>query len=184
MVCAVKGSCPRQSRIECLVNGVAISCTIDTGSPISLISKELANDLNLGISRQHDFHNLQGVSGTRLSVVGVSRDVPIKINEQTFETDLVVVSNVNKATILLGLHSISSSGLILYFASGKVSTNVESSSNRLVSKIEADGNYKIKPLSTTIIFAKVDLVQPTETTSEFSCTDLILKRQDTLKMIR
>ena len=159
-----------------MINGTPTIAVLDTGSPISLLSNELAISLKLSYSSQTSFPNLQGVSGTRLNILGKTRNVSLQIENTVFKIDLLVISNIMKTTLLLGLDFIRGSGLILDFAKGKLISDVGPLSQKLVSKIEANGQYTVKPLSTALVYAKSNI--PKDTQEEFSCTELILKKRN------
>ena len=126
----------RQPRIKCLVNGETAIAILDTGSPISLVSNELATNFRLRYSNQSTFPTLQGVSGTHLNVLGISKDVSLEIEGCTFKLDLLIISNIHKSTLLLGLDFIRGSGLILDFAKEKIKTDPQSEFCKPLSKLK------------------------------------------------
>ena len=161
-----------------MINGTPTIAVLVTGSPISLLSNELAISLKLAYSSQTSFPNLQGVSGTRLNILGKTRNVSLQIENTVFKIDLLVISNIMTTTLLLGLDFIRGSGLILDFTKGKLISDVGPLSQKLVSKIEANGQYTVKPLSTALVYAKVQSNKPKDIHEEFSCTELVLKKRN------
>ena len=104
---------------------------MDTGSPISIVSRHLADTFSLNYREKSKLTNLKGVSGTQLNVLGITRDVTIKIENIAFKIELTVIENIAKSTLLLGLDFIKIRGLILDFASGKL-TKSKVNSHKLV----------------------------------------------------
>ena len=163
-------------RVQCTINGKHATAILDTGSPISIVSRHLADTFSLNYSEKSKLTNLKGVSGTQLNVLGISRDVNIKIENNAFKIELTVIDNIAKSTLLLGLDFIKVSGLILDFANGKL-TKTKLNCHKLVSKLETEDRYTIKPFSTEIIFAKISIPNNGRNLKEFPCTDLVLKQQ-------
>ena len=139
-----------------MINSKHATAILDTGSPISIVSRHLANAFSLNYCQKSKLTNLKGVSGTQLNVLGISRDVNIKIENSTFKIELTVIGNIANSTLLLGLDFIKISGLVLDFANGKL-TKSKLNCHRLMSKLETTDCYKIKPFSTEIIFAKISI---------------------------
>ena len=150
-----------------MINGKSTIAVLDTGIPISLLKNELATSLKLRYSSQASFLNLQGLPGARLKVLGLTRNISLQIENWIFTIDLLVISNIHKTTLLLGLDFIRGSGLILDFVKGKLISDACPVLRRLLSKVETEGQYKVKPLSTAIVYAKVRNNKPTVKQEEF-----------------
>ena len=161
--------------VQCTINGRHATAILDTGSPISIVSRHLADTFNLNNLEKSKLTNLKGVSGTQLKVLGISRNVDIRIENNSFKIELTIIDNIAKSTLLLGIDFIKISGLILDFANGKL-TKSKINSHKLVSTLETIDCYKIKPFSTDIIFAKISVPISGQNFREITCTDLTLKQ--------
>ena len=92
-----------QPKISCYINGYKIKATIDTGSFNSIMSRKIAENLNLIIEQVNNiFPNLQGVSGTNLEIIGII-NTSVTIDKKCFDIRFVVINNINDDTLLLGL---------------------------------------------------------------------------------
>ena len=168
-----------QPKVHCKINGIEIKVIIDTGSFLSILHKKMAERLGLKYEKvdQSKIPNLQGVSGTKLHINGTTGPVEIELNGKVFHESFVVISNVQEGTIILGLQFLRKNKLTLSFVTPDLESSNCSKNLSLKSRILVEGDYKIKPFSTEIVFAKIDEVFTDETdeiVNEVQCCDMDL----------
>ena len=163
-----------QPQIMCKIKEKMINATIDTGSSNSIMSKEIAKDICLPYHLPtNQLPHLQGVSGTKLQIVGIS-NTKVIIDGNEFNVEFIILDNINPNTILLGLEFLRSSKLVINFSNNMLSKADKSTT--LQSKIFVDGDYEIRPFSSNIIFAKTT-GETNEIRNQLTCSALNLTLQ-------
>ena len=173
-----------QPQIICEINGIKIRGILDTGSYNSIMSTTIAQYLDLKIEKRKKIDiNLQEVTGTSLKIAGLV-ETPIIISNRKFNVTFIVIENINKETLLLGLQFLKSSNLTLNFAKNVLIEEIPPNQNnintptKLRSKIYIDGEYSVEPLSNAIVFAKI--FENNDVDNELPCVNLQLHLQQKL----
>ena len=85
---------------------------LDSGAVLSVMTGKLARTLKLPALKKTD-HKLVGATGQDLKVLGVAKDILIKLGELQFLTDFIVVENLI-APAVLGSNFLLSNSIVIY----------------------------------------------------------------------
>ena len=132
-----------QPRIACVINNKTISAILDTGAAISILAKPLCDRLKLACTNETIVHELKGVSGKTLNVLGYTC-IAVTINNSTFQVKFVVVEGIKEDTLLLGLDFIKENRLKLDFENNTLTANIYDK----CANFSTVQNETIKPFST------------------------------------
>ena len=171
-------SSANQPKVKCIINNQEILATIDSGAPVSIISKSLADKLALNYEKNTNVSdNLQGVSGTKLHVSGIA-ETEIIIKNEKFSEKFIVISNVHKNTILLGLEFLKKQNFVLDFSVNELKASTNTAKEPILnSKIYVNGSYRVRPFSTEIIFGKINLNSEINNLLTCNKLDLVISEQ-------
>ena len=91
------------------INEVDVSCKVDTGAQINILSKADFDRLKVKVAVNHTIDKLTGYTGHEIPVLGVV-DLPFMFRGQTFRAEFYVTTARNHS--LIGLPNIKRIGLL------------------------------------------------------------------------
>lgn len=144
------------------LNGSTLYALLDSGASVSLISNDLLDSSSLKLGIDSNKQHLNGVTGTKIDVLGKANNVPLTLNNLNFAIDLFIVSNTAEKMIL-GRDFMQKYNFVLdyskyVFENDKVSVPIISlSKNQHSFAVICSSDVKIKPEETMKVDCKIAL---------------------------
>jgi hypothetical protein len=138
-----------QPLIECTIKNSKIMCILDTGAAVNLMPKEIFHKLNLAYTGEKIDHQLKGVSGQELHILGYTL-TNLVINAHSFHIQFVVAEGIREDILLLGIPFVTENKLTLDFENNTLKTNIAIKNN----DIQTLREEVFEPMSAKIISAK------------------------------
>lgn len=154
-------------RVDGAVNGTPISFLVDTGSAVTLVRKDIWDQLQSSAEPQPlqrwSEYSLVGANGTPLDVYGHTM-ADISIEGQAYQADIVVVSPLTTEAIL-GLDFMRKNEVSLDLGKGKLVVGNkspvpicprDSTSPRGVGSVRTSQTVRLPPFSELLVMANID----------------------------
>lgn len=84
------------------INGINVTCMVDTGSELNLMPHALYTRLNLPLDHDGEWWMLKGINGNVSNLLGCVRDAPLEVGGYEFSHHFLINSGNGENEIILG----------------------------------------------------------------------------------